>query len=138
MTEITEFYPGSSRKKRQYTEPEPEKPELDELPDLGKPSYYLVNNQPMALYRIGSLARALNRRSVTVRKWEQEGIIPVSAYKMPGRDSRGQRRLYSKEQIETLRRIAYEEGVLLPNEGGQWKHIEKTNFKERAAKAFSI
>jgi hypothetical protein len=137
MTELQEYYPGSSRKQKQYEEPEPEKPELDALPSLGPPHYYLVNNQPVALYKIGSLAKALNRKSVTVRKWEQEGIIPLSPYKMPSHDSRGQRRLYSLNQIESLRRVAYEEDVLYPNAAGQWKHIEKTNFKSRAAKAFS-
>jgi hypothetical protein len=137
VTELQQYYPGSNRKKRQYEEPEPEKPELDDLPDLGKSHYYLVNNQPLALYRIGSIARALNRKSVTIRKWEQEGVIPVSPYKMPGVDPRGQRRLYTKEQIESLRQIAYEEGVLYPNEQGRWKHIETTNFKAKAAKAFN-
>jgi MerR HTH family regulatory protein len=138
LDDFTEFYPGSSRKKRQYEEPEPEKPELDELPELGKPQYYLVNNQPLALYKIGAVARALNRKSVTIRKWETEGFIPVSSYKMPGRDNRGQRRLYSKEQIEQLRKIAYEEDILYPGPGGKWRHIEKTNFKYKAAKAFNI
>jgi hypothetical protein len=135
---LTEYYPGSSRKKRQYEESEPEKPELDELPELGKPTFYLVNNQPLALYRIGAVARALNRKPVTIRKWESEGYIPVSPYKLPGRDSRGQRRLYSKEQIESLRQIAHEEGILYTSAGGQWKHIEKTQFKDKAAKAFNI
>jgi hypothetical protein len=138
VTEFQEFYPGSSRKKKTYEEPEPEKQELDELPELGTPTYYLVNNQPLALYRIGSVARALNRQSVTIRKWEREGIIPVSPYKMPSHDSRGQRRLYSREQIEALRQIAYEEDVLYPGTGGKWKHIEKTQFKEKAAKAFNL
>lgn len=97
----------------------------------------MVNNQPLALYRIGSVAIALNRKSVTIRKWETEGIIPVSPYKMPSHDSRGQRRLYSKAQIEALRQLAYEEGILYPNEGGKWRHIETTQFKARAAKIFN-
>lgn len=134
--EFQEFYPGSSRKKREYEELEPEKPELDELPELGSPSYYLVNNQPLALYRIGAVARALNRKSVTIRKWESEGYIPVSPYKLPGRDNRGQRRLYSRQQIETLRQLAYDEGILYPSASGKWKHLEKTQFKEKAAKVF--
>lgn len=134
----SEWYPGSTRKRKQYSEPEPVKPPIGDLPELGKPHYYLVNNVPTALYKIGSVARALNRASVTIRKWEQEGVIPVSPYKMPSRDERGHRRLYSREQIESLRQIAYDEGVLHPSEGGKWKHIANTNFKERAAKAFSM
>lgn len=138
MTELQEFYPGSSRKKKGYEESEEPVIELDELPELGKPHYYMVNNQPVALYNIGSLARALNRKPVTIRKWESEGYIPVSPYKMPARDSRGQRRLYSREQIESLRQIAYDEGILYPGGGGQWRHIEKTQFKLKASKAFQI
>lgn len=137
MTEFQEYYPGSSRKKREYVELEPEKPELDELPNLGKPRYYMVNNQPVELYNIGGLSRALNRKSVTIRKWEAEGTIPVSPYKMPSSDSRGQRRLYSLTHIKALRQLAYEEGILYPQEGGKWKHIETTNFKERASKIFA-
>ena len=133
------FYPGSSRKRKEYDdEPEVIPIEEEEPLDLGKPKYYLVNNQPTALYKIGAVAKALNRKPVTIRRWETEGIIPNSPYKMPSHDDRGQRRLYTLGQIEALRTIAQEEGLLYPSAGGQWKKIEQTAFKEKARKAFGL
>ena len=139
MTSSESWYPGSNRKKKDYTEhvTEPVKAPLEELSELGKPHYYLVDNTPTALYKIGDVARALNRSPVTIRKWESEGTIPVSPYKMPSHDERGQRRLYTKDQILALRRVAYEEGVLHPGPGGKWKSIESTAFKIKAKKAFN-
>jgi len=98
----------------------------------------LLNGKPTGLYRIGSLALALNRKPNTIRKWEVQGIIPNSSMMSSSPDQRGKRRLYTREQIETLRNIAFEEGLLYPGGGGKWKHVEKTNFREKAAKAFII
>ena len=134
---MTELYPGSSRKRKVYAEEEPVKPKLEDLLELGKPKYYLLNNKPTPLYRIGALARALNRKTVTIRKWEQEGVIPMSPMMSSSFDQRGKRRLYTKEQIESLRNIAYEENILHPSANGKWRSITDTQFKQKAAKAFS-
>lgn len=131
-----EFYPGSSRKRKNYEDLPPEPtPEPEELV-LGKPRTYLVNGQPVDFYYIGDVARALNRKPVTIRKMENHSQLPLSPYTAPGTDERGKRRLYTKTQIEALRRIADEEGILYPTAGGKWKAIEETNFTKRATEAF--
>jgi hypothetical protein len=133
---MEDFYPGSKRTRKQYSD-EPLPPISDEEKlDLGRSKKYLVGNEIVELYPIGAIAAALNRKPVTVRKWETEGVIPVSPFMMKSHDARGQRRLYSREQIEALRKVAAEEGVLEPSAGGKWKPIEQTNFREKALKAF--
>lgn len=136
---MEDFYPGSKRTRKIYDDADPnisDLPQEDLQLDLGRSKNYLVGNKLVELFPIGAVARALNRKPVTVRKWESDGIIPNSPYMMKSRDSRGQRRLYSREQIEALRRVAEEEGVLTPSAGGKWKPIEQTDFRAKALKAF--
>jgi hypothetical protein len=85
-------------------------------------------------YTLGNLAQALGRQPVTIRKWEREGIIPKSTYQSPGRDDdpRGRRRLYTREQIEGIVRIAHEEGVLVSHQ----KPLKATNFTVRVVDLF--
>jgi hypothetical protein len=131
------YYPGSSRKVRQYDTDYTGDLEKDTEPlQLGKARTYLVEGKPKQLYPMGALARALNRAQVTVRKLEQEGIIPQATLKLPSHDERGTRRLYTYEQIMGLRQAAEEEGVLCPNPNGKWKAIEGTQFREKALKVF--
>lgn len=132
---MTEYYPGSTRRKKAYEGVIPETPVQEQL-DLGKSRLFLVGGQPTELYPLGAVARALNRQPVTVRKWESEGVIPRSPYMMPSHDPRGQRRLYTRQQIEALRTVAQEEGVLEPNANGKWKSIDSTKFREKALKAW--
>lgn len=49
------------------------------------------------VYPIGVLAKALNRSSLTIRRWEKKGIIPDTFFT----DSRGFR-MYSMEQINII------------------------------------
>ncbi len=135
---MQEYYPGSKKPKREYTgkEQATTEPEPEQL-DLGKAKVFLVNGQPKELYPLGAIARALNRQPVTVRKWESEGVIPVSPFILPSHDPRGQRRMYSIEHIMGLRKAAEEEGVLHPNANGKWKSIEETHFRSKAMKVFT-
>lgn len=128
------FYPGSKRKRGLTPAPEP-LPEIEEYEITGGKTY-LVGGQPVELFKIGTVAAALNRRPVTIRKWEVHGVLPRSPYKMPGIDDRGSRRLYTRKHIEDLRRIAAEEGILSPNANGKWKAVEATKFTEKAEQAF--
>lgn len=135
---MDEYYPGSKRTKKAY-DGKPADVVTDdptEVLDLGKPKMVLVNGQPQELYPLGAVARALNRQPVTVRKWESEGVIPRSPFILPSRDPRGQRRLYSRDHIMGLRRVAEEEGLLNHNGNGKWKSIEETNFKDKALQVF--
>lgn len=137
---MEDYYPGSRKTRKKWEDenrPVPdESTEVNWADSLPKPKTYLLNSQPVEFYPLGAVATALNRKPVTVRKWETEGIIPRSPYIMPSHDPRGQRRLYTKQQIEALRRIAEEEGILSPSEGGKWKPIEQTQFRKKALTAF--
>lgn len=131
-----ERYPGSKRAKKDYQDADaPGFPPAEEL-DLGRSKVFLVNNTPTELFPLGAVARALNRKPVTVRKWESEGVIPRSPFMMPSHDPRGRRRLYTRDQIESLRTVALEEGVLEPNANGKWKAIDSTRFREKALEAW--
>lgn len=134
----SEYYPGSSRKRKQY-DSDPytgdEEKDTEILAEL-KGKTYLVEGRPKQLYPLGELARVLNRAPVTVRKLESEGIIPQATMKLPSHDERGTRRLYTYEQIMGLRQAAEEEGVLCPNSNGKWKSIEGTQFREKALRVF--
>ena len=71
-----------------------------------------VAGQRVEFFQIGQVARALGRRSVTLRTWEAKGIIPQSGYIKPSPDPRGVRRLYSRAQAEAIIRLAKETGVM--------------------------
>lgn len=139
---MTAKYPGSKMPIKTFdtlaSPPKPRSQETFEEFILGKPETFLVNGKPQEFYKLGSLAGALNRKQVTIRKWESDGVIPNPTFILPSRtkDVRGQRRLYTKEQIMGLRTIAEEEGLLETTAGGQYKKIEQTNFRERALKLF--
>jgi hypothetical protein len=133
MTET--FYPGSKRKRKDY-EDEVAEPQEEEDVILSNPRTYLVGGKSAELYPLGAVAQALNRKPVTVRKLEQEGILPRAPLILPSHDQRGQRRLYTKAHIDGLRKIAAEEGVLFPSPGGKWKSIEATQFRDKALKLF--
>jgi hypothetical protein len=54
------------------------------------------------LYAIGHVAQALERSASTIRRWERDGAIPKASYSIKGRDVRGNRRLYSRRQVNLL------------------------------------
>jgi hypothetical protein len=74
-----------------------------------KHKVYRINGVDRVFYTVGELARALSRKPVTVRMWEQRGWIPKVKYRtrppanaqLPGKPSKG-RRLYSDAQVHFL------------------------------------
>ncbi|MEV4454387.1 hypothetical protein [Microbispora sp. NPDC049633] len=105
-----------------------------------KPKIYMVAGKPTKFYGIGALARALNRQSDTIRKWETNGWIPKPTAVFNGKDPRdaisakhGRRRLYTREQILGLVKIAFEEGILEPHA----RPITETDFTARAKRLFA-
>lgn len=75
------------------------------LKETGKT--YKVAGQDVILYPIAKLVTELERigyprDSQTIRKWEASGITPPSLFRV------GNKRLYSKEQIDLYCRIAQE------------------------------
>lgn len=128
------FYPGSKQRTKTWDSPAKKLPPVsdDRQVDLGRPKTFTVNGELKDFYTVGALALALNRQSGTIRKWEAEGIIPVATFILPSSDKRGQRRLYTEEQIMGLREIARAEGILEPSAGGRWPDVNTTQFKARA------
>lgn len=70
---------------------------------------YRIKGVDREFFTVGELARALQRKPVTVRSWENRGWIPRVKYRtpapagtqIPGKPTKG-RRLYSLEQVEFL------------------------------------
>jgi hypothetical protein len=69
---------------------------------------YTVAKKDIMLYPISYLAFKLSkalkdeRTTQTIRKWEVNGVIPPSIFRI------GTKRLYSAEQVETICRVAKE------------------------------
>lgn len=80
------------------------------------------NKLSLTLYPIGTLAKCINRTSLCIRVWENNGLMPTATFK----DARG-RRLYAGLQIALLvylvDRYNVRQGATIPRE-----------FKEELAK----
>jgi hypothetical protein len=104
--------PGTVRKP---AEPEP----LAQDDWDAKPVYMRVRGERREFFTIGHLAAALGKTPVTLRRWEQKGWLPRPVFRgptprneqVPGRPVKG-KRLYTREMVEGIVRIAHEEGVL--------------------------
>lgn len=84
------------------------------------------------LYMVGTLAELLERKPPTIRKWERLGYIPQSPYVSPARTHHGQKRLYTREAIEGIVKIAKEEGIT----GESNRNVSGTRFPERVSQLF--
>jgi len=120
------FVPGR-RGPQVYRPPEAHADDLDGL--LGEP----VRDGDDLFWRIGDLARALNRKPVTIRSLHSSGVIPQPTFSMDANIIGGRIRLYSRHQIEQARKIAREEGILIDTT----KPIKTTRFAERLREAWN-
>jgi len=131
-----QFYPGSTRPLVRHGNRLNTQAAVADDPGAwdAKPRKYTVNGQETEFFTVGQLAQALGRQPVTIRKWEREGIIPKATFQTPGKDGdpRGRRRLYTREQVEGIVRIAHEEGVLVSHQ----KPIKDTQFASRVLALF--
>lgn len=123
-----EFYPGTTK---QITVNKRRKAKDLSTWDA-KPQVFKVAGVDREFFTIGNLAQALGRRPVTVRAWESKGVIPKATFRRPSEDPRGTRRLYTREQIEGIVRIAEEEGLLK----GDNRSITQTDFSRRVIALF--
>ncbi|WP_063728955.1 hypothetical protein [Streptomyces sp. RTd22] len=137
----TQFYPGSTRRisrrpVRTQAELRPVAQEAYYDPDRWdtKPQVKPFNGGYREFFGIGDLAKALRRDAVTMRKWESGGVIPKATYVISGKTANGNRRLYTREQIEAMVRIAEEEGLFDGDPRGI--RITDTRFTERVKEAF--
>jgi hypothetical protein len=127
-----DFYPGSKQRRGPGRAPEPEA-----SPFAGvTPKVYTVSGQKIDFFNIGQLAAALERKPVTLRKWEQTGVIPRATFQAPNPkgDPRARRRLYTRDQAEGIVRIAREEhliGAVVPP-----RQVGSTQFTKRVFTLF--
>jgi hypothetical protein len=131
---VTEYYPGSNMPVGSRPEPQ--------LADWGKPTIYNVGGVPTEFYMVGQLAAALSRSPVTIRKWERNGWIPIADFRTPAVTRNKTRRLYTRYQLETIVRLAYEEGLMdfTVDERGRphpKKQVADTKFAERVRSALA-
>ena len=134
----TEFYPGSRQPLHRHPNralEENRKMTLAVDPEWdNKPRKYVTNGQDREFFTVGHLALALGRRPVTIRLWEREGVIPKATYQVNSESPNGRRRLYTREQIEGLVKLAFEEGILHTHDQ---RPISKTQFTARAIELFT-
>lgn len=76
------------------------------MPTMKEATITLPNGTSIKVYPIGALARALNRSTCTIHRWESLGIIPETFFT----NSRGHR-MYSQEQIDIIVECAKEAGI---------------------------
>lgn len=99
-----------------------------------KPKSYRINGIDMKMFTVGQLALAVDRKAVTIRSWEKNGIIPRATYRtpapagpqLPGKPSKG-RRLYSQAQVDLILEAitTYRIGTKNPDWVGFSKHIQQ-------------
>lgn len=120
-----DLYPGSKQKRRAVAGPR------DPWADV--PHVVLtVKGVDTTFYTLGVLAEMLDRKPPAIRKWERLGYIPQTRWRSPGRTHNGQKRLYTRPQIEGIVKIAAEEGLI----GDENRNVSATAFPDRVRKLF--
>jgi hypothetical protein len=85
-----------------------------------KPVRYMVGGEVREFYTISHLAAALGCSVQSIRGWENKGALPRSPFRSPrtkkpvagGRSTKG-KRLWTREQIEGIVRLARRHKVIL-------------------------
>ena len=101
-------WPGSTPPKNRKHKKASTRVALDRY-NGANPLIYTINGVDRLMFTVGKLAKALGRKSDTIRVWEHKGWIPRATYRtppprgdqLPGAPRKG-RRLYSQEQVDFL------------------------------------
>lgn len=76
----------------------------------------LPDQSVITAYTKGALATALNRKVVTIRRWEQRGVLcHPRMRKGKGADDKRARYLYTRDQIEDMIKLCESEGIIQPS-----------------------
>lgn len=126
------FYPGSKRVKLSQGGEKVRLPEDTEQSWERLGVTYLVQGVPTKLFPISALAEALGRKSITMRKWERDGALPDPTMRTNSGSPRGRRRMYTRDQVLGLQRIAKELGLM----DNKRKYVTRTEFGARARELF--
>lgn len=114
LDKFKDLLPGKREPVNRHTEPE------QALPWDEKSTNFKYNGVDTEFFTIANVSLALQRAPVTIRAWENRGLLPKSPYRspkprretIPGRSPKG-KRLWTRDQIEGMLRIAREENVIL-------------------------
>lgn len=126
-------YPGSRHAPKGARAPSKAPPAGEESEAWDSTPYIRrFDGQDIEFFFIGALATAMGRSSNTIRRWISAGIIPASSYRMNSASVKGQRRLWTRAEIEGIARIAREEG--LP----EGRNVNSTEFPQRVKELFRV
>lgn len=97
-----------------------------------RPQLWMVNGKETELFTIGSLAAATGFAPVSLRRWEDDGILPPPSVRTPkpsgaqAQGSRAGRRLYTRSQIELVVRGIEQFKIRDARKGkADWKGLTK-------------
>jgi hypothetical protein len=138
-----EYYPGSRQRRRESQQVRRQRMTAERIqakedePWDAHPrgAAHPRTGEPLELFPVGALAKAVGRQSVTIRSWIRKGWLPKAMYQTkPVAGSRGDagRRLWTRKQIEGIVKIAREEGLLDANP----PRMEHTHFTEKIKAAW--
>lgn len=96
------------------------------------PIYKRVDGYLREFFGISHLANALQRSPKTIYKWERAGLFPRPTFVYNGASRHGQRRLYTRFQVDGVVRIAVDEGILQ----GTNRYLGETLFPTKTAEFF--
>jgi hypothetical protein len=125
MTQVPEFegldYPGRRKPVNRGTPvSEPETAVWD-----AKPVHYMVNGEKQEFFFISHLAKALDYSVQSIRAWEAQGLLARTPFRSPRPKGKPQaagsqrgKRLWTREQIEGIIRIARKHKVIFPDRKG--------------------
>jgi hypothetical protein len=127
-------YPGRRKPVNRTPPPAPEETPVWDA----KPVYYLVAGEKREFFLIGALAKALDYSVQSIRAWEAAGLLPNTPFRSPrtrrpvagGKSTKG-RRLWTREQIDGILRLAAKHRVILN------KQPPTTAFAADVAKLFN-
>lgn len=106
------YFPGSRTPLPTETSVKDKPAKKRELVDWdARPTKKLVNGEYVDFFSIGAVCAALGRPAVTIRLWIRQGHMPQAAFRMPDRNGIKGRRLYTREQVEAIIKVAEAHGI---------------------------
>jgi hypothetical protein len=75
------------------------------------PRLVKVDGVVMEMWPVAAVEQAIGRKRVTLRRWEQSGILPLSPFVPSSEHWQGRRRLYPTRLVHSLAEIAQRHGV---------------------------
>ena len=108
-----------------------------------RPVHYKINGERREFFLISHLAKALGYSVQSIRAWEAQGLLARTPYRSPrtakpvagGRSNKG-KRLWTRQQVEGIIRIAKKHRVIFPNRKGV-KHPPTPAFAAEVGEFFA-